>query len=43
MKVIVTQDLSKKFKDFTAVNNINIEIETGEIYGFVGLYNTPLN
>jgi len=37
MKVIVTQDLSKKFKDFTAVNNINIEVETGEIYGFVGL------
>lgn len=37
MKVIVTQNLSKKFKDFTAVNNINVEIESGDIYGFVGL------
>ncbi len=37
MKVIVMQNLSKKFKDFTAVNNINSEVESGEIYGFVGL------
>jgi len=37
MKVILTQNLSKKFKDFTAVDDINIEVESGEIYGFVGL------
>ncbi|WP_041723415.1 ABC transporter ATP-binding protein [Caldicellulosiruptor hydrothermalis] len=37
MKVIITEDLSKKFKSFIAVNKINIEIEEGEIYGFVGL------
>jgi len=37
MKVIVTQNLTKKFGNFIAVNNVNIEVETGEIYGFVGI------
>lgn len=37
MKIIATQNITKKFKKFTAVNNVNIEVETGEIYGFVGL------
>jgi len=29
--------LTKKFKDLIAVNNISLEVESGEIYGFVGL------
>lgn len=37
MKVIETYNLTKRFKDLIAVNNISLEIETGEIYGFVGL------
>lgn len=37
MKVIETFNLTKKLKNFTAVENISIKIESGEIYGFVGL------
>lgn len=37
MKVIEAYNLTKKFKDLIAVNNISLEIELGEIYGFVGL------
>jgi len=37
MKVIEVYSLTKNFKDFMAVNNISLEVETGEIYGFVGL------
>lgn len=37
MKVIETFNLTKKFKSFTAVENISIKVESGEIYGFVGL------
>lgn len=29
--------MTKKFKDLIAVNNISLEVESGEIYGFVGL------
>jgi len=29
-------NLTKKFKDFTAVDGINLNVKTGEIYGFLG-------
>lgn len=34
--IIQTTNLHKKFDDFTAVNQLNIEVKTGEIYGFLG-------
>ncbi|MEA1962338.1 MAG: ATP-binding cassette domain-containing protein [Bacillota bacterium] len=34
--VIVTEDLSKYFNDFAAVNGINIEVAEREIFGFLG-------
>ncbi len=34
--VIVTKNLTKKFGDFTAVNNVSVEIMPGEIFGFLG-------
>ena len=37
MKVIEVYNLTKKFNDLTAVNNISLEVESGEIYGFVSL------
>jgi len=37
MKAIEAYNLTKRFKDLIAVNNISLEIEPGEIYGFVGL------
>jgi ABC-2 type transport system ATP-binding protein len=36
MKVIVANDLTKKFGQFTAVDNISFEVEKGEIFGFLG-------
>jgi ABC-2 type transport system ATP-binding protein len=35
--VIETQNLTKKFGRFTAVDKINISVRKGEIYGFLGL------
>lgn len=34
--VVTTNNLTKKFGDFTAVNNLNMQIKKGEIYGFLG-------
>jgi ABC-2 type transport system ATP-binding protein len=34
--VIEVKNLTKKFGDFTAVNNITFEVEKGEIFGFLG-------
>jgi ABC-2 type transport system ATP-binding protein len=34
--VIVTEDLSKHFGDFVAVNKISFEVHRGEIFGFLG-------
>jgi ABC-2 type transport system ATP-binding protein len=34
--VVITEDLTKKFGSFTAVNNLSIKIKPGEIYGFLG-------
>jgi ABC-2 type transport system ATP-binding protein len=33
---IVTENLTKKFGDFTAVDNISFEVKRGEIFGFLG-------
>lgn len=35
-KIISVHNLSKKFGDFTAVNNISFEVNKGEIFGFLG-------
>lgn len=35
-KVIYTQNLCKRFGNFTAVDNISFEVEKGEIFGFLG-------
>lgn len=34
--VIQVENLTKKFGDFTAVNNISFEVKRGEIFGFLG-------
>ena len=36
MKVIVTDKLTKRFGSFTAVDSISMEVEKGEIFGFLG-------
>ncbi|HNW71418.1 MAG TPA: ATP-binding cassette domain-containing protein [Candidatus Paceibacterota bacterium] len=36
MAIIEVQNLTKKFEDFTAVNNISFSIEEGEIFAFLG-------
>lgn len=35
-KSIVAKNLTKRFGKFTAVSNISIEVEVGEIFGFLG-------
>lgn len=35
-KVIVANQLTKRFGDFTAVDNISFEVNKGEIFGFLG-------
>lgn len=34
--VIIAENLTKKFGDFTAVDNINFSVNKGEIFGFLG-------
>jgi len=36
MKAVTVEDLTKKFGEFTAVDNISFEIEEGEIFGLLG-------
>lgn len=36
MNIIEVKNLSKKFGDFTAVDNISFNVEKGEIFGFLG-------
>jgi ABC-2 type transport system ATP-binding protein len=36
MKVITAENLTKRFGNFTAVDNISFEVEQGEIFGFLG-------
>lgn len=33
---IFAKDLTKKFGDYTAVDNVNLKVKQGEIYGFLG-------
>ncbi|HSG42738.1 MAG TPA: ABC transporter ATP-binding protein [Anaerolineales bacterium] len=35
-KAIIAQNLTKHFGDFTAVNDVNFEVNAGEIFGFLG-------
>jgi ABC-2 type transport system ATP-binding protein len=35
-KVIIVENLTKRFGDFIAVNNINFDVKQGEIFGFLG-------
>lgn len=35
-KIIETANLTKKFKDFKAVNGINLTVKKGRVYGFLG-------
>jgi len=37
MNIIQTENLTKKFGDFKAVDNVSINVRIGEIYGFLGL------
>jgi bacitracin transport system ATP-binding protein len=34
--LLVTNNLTKVFKSYTAVNNVNLHVEKGDIYGFIG-------
>ena len=34
--VVATQGLSRRFGENAAVNNLDLEIRTGQIYGFLG-------
>ncbi len=36
LDIISTQNLTKTFKDLTAVNNISFTVQKGEIFGFLG-------
>lgn len=35
-KIIITESLTKRFGDFTAVDQISFDVEKGEIFGFLG-------
>ena len=34
--MITTEQLTKKYKDFTSVNHVSLHIRRGSIYGFLG-------
>jgi ABC-2 type transport system ATP-binding protein len=34
--IINAQNLTKKFGDFLAVDNLNLKIKKGEVFGFLG-------
>src|SRR5919108_6556014 len=36
MSAIVTEKLTRRFGDFTAVSNLSITVEPGEVFGFLG-------
>jgi len=36
MSAIVTENLTRRFGNFTAVNKVNIKVEPGEVFGFLG-------
>ncbi len=36
MAIIKTENLTKKFKDLVAVDDVNLEVEEGECFGLLG-------
>ena len=36
MNMIETHNLTKVYGDFTAVSNLNLHIQKGRVYGFLG-------
>src|SRR5690625_2539581 len=36
MSVLNISNLTKKFGNFTALDGVNLEVNTGEVYGFIG-------
>jgi len=36
MKILSINNLEKRYGDFTAVDNITLEVNEGEIFGFLG-------
>ena len=34
--IVQTEELTKKYGDFTAVNQLNMEVKQGEVFGFLG-------
>jgi ABC-2 type transport system ATP-binding protein len=34
--MIITKDLSKKFKDFVAVDRVSLKVEAGEVLALLG-------
>lgn len=34
--VITTQNLTRRFDDKTAVKDLNLEVRSGEVFGFLG-------
>lgn len=34
--ILEVKSLSKKFKDFQAVNNLSFTVNKGDVYGFLG-------
>lgn len=34
--MLITKDLTKKYQDFTAVDNLNLKVNNGAIFGFLG-------
>ncbi len=36
MAILQTTNLTKKFGKFTALNGVNMEVNSGEVYGFIG-------
>jgi ABC-2 type transport system ATP-binding protein len=36
METILTEGLTKRFKDFTAVNEVSFSVSPGEVFGFLG-------
>ena len=37
MEIIKTVDLTKRYKDLTAVDNLNLEIKKGELFSLLGI------